>query len=127
MTMTSTQQAIYDYLRKQHSDFRSEFVVDVEDLQNHLQDMGIRLEKPDAVGIIVQLQNAKTGLHLEAIDTENDRWVLHLKWRLTPAQRTKLWREEQAKLGRKGRMIFLNDVEHEKVLTFVEEHRSKSK
>lgn len=123
--MTQTQQAVYDYLRKRHSDFQSEFVVDVEDLQNHLQDMGIGLEKPDAVGIIVQLQNAKTGLHIEAIDTENDRWVLHLKWRLTPAQRTKLWREEQAKLGRKGRMIFLTDVEHEKVLKFVDELRAR--
>ncbi len=125
--MTSAQQAVYNYLRKKHSDYQSEFVVDVEDLQIFLQYEGIRLEKPDVVGIIVQLQNAKTGLHIESIDTENDRWVLHLKWRLTPAQRTKLWREEQAKLGRKGRMIFLTDVEHEKVLKFVEELRSKSK
>lgn len=123
--MTSTQQAVYDYLRKQHSDYRSEFVVDVEDLQNHLQDMGIRLEKPDVVSIVVLLHNAKVGLCVEAFDTENDRWALHLKWRLTPSQRTKLWREEQAKLGRKGRMIFLTDVEHEKVLRFVDELRAR--
>lgn len=123
MKLTSIQQALYDYIKRVHSEYSRAFVLDVQDLWDHLLASGFKLSKPDVVGVLQELQALDVGLRLLKSRVEGGIWAVHLKWVMSPAERTKHWREEQAKLGRKARMLYLTDQENQLVAQFVHELR----
>ena len=125
MKLTSIQQALYDYIKRVHSEYSRAFVLDVQDLWEHLLASGFQLSKSDVVGVLQELQALDVGLRLLKSRVEGDIWAVHLKWVMSPAERTKHWREEQAKMGRKARMLYLTDQEYKQVMKVVEElHQS---
>lgn len=116
MKLTSIQQALYDYIKRVHSEYSRVFVLDVQDLWEYLLASGFQLSKSDVVGVLQELQALDVGLRLLKSRVEGDIWAVHLKWVMSPAERTKHWRQEQAKLGRKARMLYLTNQENQQVL-----------
>lgn len=123
--MNPIQLAALNYLREKHPEYSQTFVVRLVDLLEYLQSNGLVVRKEDIVPLIQELQRLKTGLVLEKVGTDSGIEELFLIWKLSPAQRTKLWRVEQAKLGRKAKTIYLTEEEFEKVMTYVDFLRSR--
>lgn len=120
MTLTSLQQVLFKHLKATHNDHSSSFTVSVERLRSYLTDKGFDVSEKDVIENIQDLYRLDTGLRVLSTSLQKNNWMMVLRWVLSPSERTRLWREEQKRLGRSVRTFYLTDEESEKVSSFID-------
>lgn len=99
-------------------------------LQLELQRKGVIMTEAEAVGTLQQLVGLETGIKIRSTryksNLENEPTTfLTLRYSPPAKLRMKLWREEQKRLGRSSKTLYLTSDEYQKVLSYVDALRAE--